>query len=406
MSLEIVSIGSELLLGHTLNSNFRYAGELFAAYGVSVSRETCVHDERDIVCAAVTEALSRAEVVLTIGGLGPTRDDLSREAVADALGVELYLCPKTADLVRQRYMNRVPNEKSVHAQAHLPTDAIALPNRVGTAPGLWCEHGDQVVVMLPGPPREFQAMLREEVLPRVTERLAATTVTETIRVYGLRETDVEMETERALAEFATVTPAYCVNFGRTDVRLSTDIAESATLTAAAAAVRAGFGDKVVDGGLVSAIACEVRNRGWTFGTAESCTGGGIGAHITELAGISDVFAGSAVTYSNEMKQVLLGVPEATLAAHGAVSEETATAMLHGLSKRLGVEAGIAVTGIAGPGGGSTDKPVGLVYIGSIVDGETQVEKHQFPGDRESVRGRTIMRALNQLRCQLARHSSQ
>jgi nicotinamide-nucleotide amidase len=406
MSLEIVSIGSELLLGHTLNSNFHFAGELFVAHGIVVSRETCVHDERDIVCEAVNEALSRGSIVLTIGGLGPTRDDLTRESVADALGVELHFCPQTAELVRGRYLNRPPNEKSVFAQAQLPTGAVALKNSVGTAPGLWCVQGERVVAMLPGPPHEFQAMLRDEVLPRVVERLDATTATETIRVYGLRETDVEIETERVLAEFANVSPAYCVNFGRTDLRVSVPIAESATLQAAVAALREGFRDKVVDGGLVNAIACDVRKRGWTFGTAESCTGGGIGACITELAGISDVFAGGAVTYSNKMKQTLLGVPEATLATHGAVSEETARAMLHGLTTRLGVEAGVAVTGIAGPGGGSAEKPVGLVYIGSIVDGETQVERHQFSGDRESIRGRTIMRALNQLRCQLARHPSQ
>ncbi|MFT5126830.1 MAG: nicotinamide-nucleotide amidase [Rhodothermales bacterium] len=404
MSLEILSIGSELLLGHTLNSNFCFAGELFAAHGIVPSRETCVHDEREIVCEAVQEALSRVKIVLTIGGLGPTRDDLSREAVADALGVELQFCQETADLVRSRSRNRAPNEKSVHAQAHLPSGAVALENSVGTAPGLWCEHGDNVVVMLPGPPREFQAMLRDEVLPRVLAQLEPTVVTETIRVYGLRETDVEMETERVLAEFANVSPAYCVNFGRTDVRVSVPVAESAELAAAVVALRDGFGDKVVDDGLVDAIACNIRKRGWTFGTAESCTGGGIAACITELAGISDVFAGSAVTYSNEMKQVLLGVPKTTLDAHGAVSEETATAMLRGLCERLGVQAGVAVTGIAGPGGGTPEKPVGLVYIGSIVDGEIQVERHQFSGDRESVRGRIIMRALNQLRCQLARHT--
>jgi nicotinamide-nucleotide amidase len=405
MSLEIVSIGSELLLGHTVNTNFCFAGELFAANGITVSRETCVHDTRQAVRDIVCEALARASVILTIGGLGPTRDDLSREAVAEALGVPLHFCQKTADLVRQRYQNRAPNEHSIFTQAHLPDGALALDNSVGTAPGLWCEHESKVVAMLPGPPREFQAMLRDEVLPRVVQRLGPSSATATISVYGMRETDVEAITEQALAEFASVAPAYCVNFGRTDVRLSTSIAESATLNEAVTALREAFGDKVVDGGLVNAIACELRKRGWTLGTAESCTGGGIGQRITELSGISDVFAGGVVTYSNAMKQTLLGVPEHTLEVHGAVSAETASAMLQGLSERLGVEAGIAVTGIAGPGGGSPDKPVGLVYIGTIVDGDIQVERQQFSGDRESVRDRTIMRALNQLRCQLARHIS-
>ena len=405
MSLEIVSIGSELLNGHTLNSNFRFAAELFAAHGISVARETCVHDTREVVRDTVLEALARAEIVLTIGGLGPTKDDLSREAVAEALGVPLNFCEDTAKIVHARYQNRPPNEQSVFAQSHLPEGATALANNVGTAPGLWCEQRGKVVVMLPGPPREFQAMMRDAVLPRVLSRLGASHTTATLSVHGMRETDVENRTESAIAEFANVSPAYCVNFGRTDVRLSAPIADSAELGAAVVALREAFGNRVVDGGLVNAIACEVRKRGWTFGTAESCTGGGIGQRVTELAGVSDVFAGSAVTYSNEMKQVLLGVPEATLAAHGAVSEETATAMLKGLTERLGVEAGIAVTGIAGPGGGSPEKPVGLVYIGTIVDGDIQIERKVFSGDRESVRGRTIMRALNNLRCQLAGHAT-
>jgi len=405
MNLHVICIGNEILLGHTLNSNLAFLGELLSNQGHVVAREVCIPDTRSAIEATLRDCLSQADIVITVGGLGPTSDDITRPTVADALGLELEFDLGIYDGIKQRLAARgigVPDQ-ALRVQSMVPRGATVVPNPVGTAPGLWCQHGNVGVVMLPGPPREFQPMVTETVIPEIARRFPPVVRTHTIHTSGVPESVIAERVERFLAHHPRVTPAYCANPHMVDVRLTAS-ADVAGLDVVCEALTTELGDAVLPEGcdsLPQAVGALLLSRGWTMATAESCTGGGIAAAITDVSGSSAYFPGSAVTYSNEWKHQLLGVRTETLASHGAVSAETAGEMLDGLVSRFGVNAGIAVTGVAGPTGGTPEKPVGLVFIGTIVQGQKRVERCQFPGDRRSVRGRTVISALNQLRHHIA-----
>lgn len=407
MRIHVVCTGTELLIGQTLNTNLLFLGDKLNAAGYSIAQERCVPDAGREIAAAVAAELQAAQVVITIGGLGPTSDDLTRDAVAAHLGVKLHFDHAVYEAIVAYLAGRavkVPDQ-ALRVQAMVPDGATVLPNRNGTAPGLWCPApAGKVVVMLPGPPRELQPMFMESVLPRIQVLGPAEVVRRAFHLCGIPESAAADKVEAALQSFPGIEPAYCAQPYQVTVRLSAKPADQNRLNTVWQQLVTAFGPAVLpegSGGLAAAVGALLKARHWSLATAESCTGGGIAAAITDVAGSSDYFLGGLVTYANAWKQQLLEVRETTLAAHGAVSAESAGEMLAGLFRRDAVDAGIAVTGVAGPGGGTPEKPVGLVYIATgLRTGKPQIERFQFPGNRETVRLRTVTVALNQLRLQL------
>lgn len=408
--IQIISIGTELLLGETVNTNFAFLARALNDYGLAVDREICINDEWAEMRRTFRAASDEAEIVITIGGLGPTSDDLTKEVTADIFGLEMRVDEVVIEGIRDKYRQRryEPQERSCQRQAQMPAGSTVIPNDWGTAPGCWCEHNGRVIVMLPGPPREIRPMFSQYVLPRIRERLAPQVKRLNLSIYGNPESVIESRTMEVLADFPGVEPSYCTRLGSCLVRLTAAPEAAEVLTAAQRALVASFGEQAREGevDVVLNLADMLRQRGWMMGTAESCTGGGIGERITHFSGVSDIYAGGVVTYTNRMKQLLLGVREETLREHGAVSEPTAREMVSGLLSRFDLRTGIAVTGIAGPTGGTPEKPVGLVFIATAVDQDTVISRHQFPYDREGVRERTISSALNQLRRQLDSQTTQ
>lgn len=409
MNIHVVCTGTELLIGHTLNTNLQYLGQALDAVGLAIRREVCVPDRADSIAAAVREELKTADMVITIGGLGPTSDDLTRDIIARELGAGLRFDPQVHQAILDYLGDRSANlpAAALRIQAMVPDNGVPLPNRNGTAPGLWCTTSTgKIVLMLPGPPRELQPMFAESALPRLKQLAPPEVVRKAFTVCAIPEAVVAERVEAVLkAEFsdAAIEPAYCARLYQVDVRLSAPPARESAVTAAWQRLRREFGPAVLPAeaaGLPAAVGELLLRHGLWLAAAESCTGGWISKTLTDVPGASAWFCGSVVSYSNDWKQNLLDVPADVLDTHGAVSAETAGAMLDALFRRYEADVGIAVTGIAGPSGGTAEKPVGLVYIATGVRGQAQVERLVFPGDRDSIRQRTVTVALNQLRLQL------
>ena len=411
MKLEVVTIGTELLLGHALDTNAIDLGTALAAAGIEVTRRTSVADKPAAVADAVRGALERTGAVLTTGGLGPTKDDLTKQAVAGVLGRPLVLNEAVLRHIEQRFRrfgrSMTPSNR---VQAELPQGAVALANPRGTAPGIWLEDGDRLVIMLPGVPVEMRGLLVEEVLPRLVARMArAGDETRVVRSRTLRTTGVP---ESALAEriaaiedgLGVLTLAYLPSIAGVDLRLTAwelpPAQADALLGEAVDRLRRELGARCYgeDAADLAAVVLEqLRRRGWKVAVAESCTGGMLGERITAIPGSSDVFVGGVIAYADAVKAALLGVPQATLDGQGAVSEATVRAMAQGASARFGVECAMAVTGIAGPAGGTPEKPVGTVWIAAHHNGETRALQRQFLGERDEIRARSAQAALDLLR---------
>jgi nicotinamide-nucleotide amidase len=405
VKLNVICIGNEILLGHTLNTNLAFIGDALHAEGYLISREFCIPDDAVSITDTLNEALADSDVVVTVGGLGPTCDDITRPTVAAALGQQLVYQPRVLEGIKAYLASRnvvVPDD-ALRRQSMVPEGAEIVPNHNGTAPGLWCRRGHQVVIMLPGPPSELRPMVAETVVPGLKAQFPADVATRTIRTCGRPESLLADEVENFLKMWPCITPAYCARPFMVDVRLSSAASDEPQLEAATAALVGKLGTAVFPADCLSlqaAVGKLLREQGLTVATAESCTGGKIAAALTDVPGASGYFVGGMVTYANSWKQCQLGVKPETLENYGAVSRETAGEMLEGLLARCGCDAGIAVTGIAGPEGGTQDKPVGLVYIATALGEKRQIRRVLFPGNRDSVRERTVTVALNELRIQL------
>jgi nicotinamide-nucleotide amidase len=415
VKLEVVTVGTELLLGHTLDTNAVDLGRALAAAGVEVTRRTTVSDRPAAVRDAVREALARAELVLTTGGLGPTSDDLTKTAVAELLGLRLLLDEEVLRRLEQRFrrLGR-PMPAANRGQAEVPEGAVVLPNPRGTAPGLWLEDGHgRVVIMLPGVPAEMRGLLLEEVLPRLVARRAA--AGEAPRVVWSRTLRTTGSPESAIAErvapveggLAPLTLAYLPGPAGVDLRLTAWglVPEDAERRLAAAAERLRavlgtrcYGDEETD--LAAVVLAQLRARGERLAIAESCTGGVLGSRLTAIPGASDSFVGGVIAYDNAVKTALLDVPEALLTEQGAVSEAVVEAMAAGAQRRFGVAAALAVTGIAGPSGGTPEKPVGTVWIAARHGDRARALQRIFPGARDEIRARSAQAALDVLRLAL------
>lgn len=408
MKLEVVTIGTELLLGHILDTNAAELGATLAAAGVEIVRRTSVADRPEQIRAAVQDALDRTGFVITTGGLGPTRDDMTKKEVAALFNKPLVLDDTVLRSLEERFRRLGRPMPAVNrTQAEVPAGATVLSNPRGTAPGLWVEEGGRVVVMLPGVPSEMRGLLAEEVFPRIVARGGTSRIvvrSRTVRTTGIAESALAELVEPIEDEITPLTLAYLPSAEGVDLRLTAwgmpEEEAERRLTARAAQLRELAGEHVYgeDRADLAAVLLErMRALELRLAVAESCTGGLLGSRITAVPGASDVFAGGVVAYDDTVKRELLGVPDALLKAHGAVSEEVVLAMAAGAQRRFGVDAALAVTGIAGPAGGSQEKPVGTVWLAARLGSDARALKRVFPGDRGEIRARSAQAALDLLR---------
>jgi nicotinamide-nucleotide amidase len=412
MDLELVTIGTELLLGFTIDTNAADIARALATVGARVARRTTVADRGEDIAAAVREGLARTGFVITTGGLGPTRDDISKRAIAAVFGMPLELDPAYLEQLRERFkqFRRGPMPESNRTQAEMPRGAVVLWNRWGTAPGLWLEGQPGVAVLLPGVPREARMLLEHEVLPRVRERVARSrgqptvTASRTLRTTGIGESALADRIDPLEESLAPATLAYLPGPDGVDLRLTVwDAAPGdaeAALSRAAEILRPALGAHHYgdDGCDLAALVLEaLERRGTALAVAESCTGGVLSGRITAVPGASRTFTGGVLAYANDVKVRELGVPDDLMAQHGAVSEPVARAMAEGVARRFGAGASLAVTGIAGPTGGTPEKPVGTVWLAACLDGRCEAARRQMVGDRDEIRRRAAQAALDLLR---------
>ena len=414
MDLELVTIGDELLLGFTIDTNAAHLARELASVGFSIVRRATVGDDAEDITSAVKDALERTGAVITTGGLGPTSDDRTRPAIAEVFGRDLVPDEARWEVLRALWKERGRGEIPLanRSQIMIPRGAVVLTNRHGTAPGIWLEDDrGRWCAMLPGVPRELRGMLADELMPRLMTRVRGTPPvirSRTIRTTGVAESQLPELLGPMASGFDGLSLAYLPSQEGVDLRLTSrgrSAADAdAVLAAAAGQLRSrvsryAYAEERTDLAAVVLTACEV--RGLRIGVAESCTGGLLGARLTAIPGSSTVVAGGVIAYSNDVKRELLAVREETLDAHGAVSEAVAIEMADGVRHRLGTEVGIAITGVAGPGGGTTEKPVGLVCIAVDVGGTVRTHGSRFLGDRTEIRFRSTQAALDIVRRMVA-----
>jgi nicotinamide-nucleotide amidase len=416
-SVEIVTIGTEILLGHLVDTNAAFVARHLADAGIDVFAKHSVGDNADRLALMLQAALQRADGVITTGGLGPTVDDLTKDAVALAVGCRLVLHEPSLRAIGARFraMGRAMSDNNTR-QAILPEGCVVLENPHGTAPGFIALRADgKFVASMPGVPREMKPMLTERLIPWLTQRfnVRAAIFTRTLHTVGISESELDRRIEDLFRTLENPKLALLAHSGRVDVKIMAKavdaVAADAMIAPLAAELRARiasgyFGDD--DTTLESAIVGELTRRGLTIATAESCTGGAIADALVGVPGVSATFRGSIVAYANDVKTSLLDVPAATLAAVGAVSEETAIAMALGARRRLGTDFAISTTGVAGPDGGTPEKPVGLVWFGLAgPDGSSEAVRLTFPGNRADIRTRATTSALSLIWRHLERTSS-
>lgn len=405
MTAEIISVGTELLLGQILNSDAQYLSQQLSAMGIDVYYQGTVGDNMQRAVDTLRQALNRSDAVIVTGGLGPTLDDLTKEAVAECLGRKMLRDEGSAKWLERHFNKRgyqmTPNN---YRQADFPEGSIILFNAHGTAPGCIVEEGKKCFIVLPGPPNECKGMFEDHVRAYLAGRSGARIVSKVLRVFGMGESAaahalrdiIETQTNPTIAPYASI--------GEMSLRLSVKCAENddaqALLAPLEAQVRKRLGDVIYatdDETLEQAAAHALMRSGRTVATAESCTGGMVASMLISTPGVSAAFLEGFVTYSNEAKMRSLGVPAETLAQYGAVSAQTATAMAKGARRAAGSDIALATTGIAGPDGGTDEKPVGLVYIALAYEGGETVKELRLSGNRERIRRMSAMNALDILR---------
>ncbi len=409
MNAEIIGIGSELLLGQIANTDAQFISQQLSGIGVSVYFHTAVGDNRLRILETLSIASTRSDIIITTGGLGPTMDDISKETVAEYLGMDLYLHEPSKNRLEEYFKKRNRNMcQNNYKQAMFPKDCIVLPNDNGTAPGMIVERDDKVYIVLPGPPSELQPMFVDYVLPYLKAKTSDKIISRVIRIFGIGESAVEEKLKDLLANQSNPTIAPLASQGEVTLRVTAkgpskeacynliEPVEKEIITRLGDAVY-GFDDDNLESVVVSLL----KKGRFSLAVAESCTGGLIANRITNVSGSSEVFLEGLVTYSNEAKIKRLGVLEETINKYGAVSEETAREMAIGVSKELSSDFGLSVTGIAGPTGGSEEKPVGLVFIGLSYRGRALVERYISSGNRLRVKNQSASLALNLLRLYLS-----
>ena len=407
MQAVIIAVGDELISGATVDTNSAYLSRRLAEVGIATRRHVTVGDDAGRIAAAVVAAAAEAKLVLITGGLGPTLDDLCREGLAEALGVELVEDARQVERIAAFFSGRgLEMKPSNRRQGLVPAGAEAIDNDCGTAPGIAARLGETQVFVLPGPPHEAKEMFESHIAPRIGgERALAR---RTIHTFGAGESDVGELLADLMARGRDPAVGTTASAGVITVRIS---ASGATADEAEAAadrvadeVRRRLGELVFGAGsdtMARVVGQALRSAGQTLALAESCTGGMIGQMVTATAGASDYFLGAVVSYANSAKSGLLGVPPELIESRGAVSEPVVAAMAEAAREKFGADWTLAVTGIAGPDGGTADKPVGLVFIALTDASGTDVHRRVFGGNRGIVRRRAAIAALNYLRVALA-----
>lgn len=413
MNAEIIAIGSELLTPFRQDTNSLFLTERLNQLGVGVAFKTIVGDNLSHLTQTVKLAVSRSEIVVLIGGLGPTEDDLTREAVAAALDLQLQRDPEVLAGLEQRFAARkftmTPNNAK---QADVIVGATVLPNANGSAPGQWLggkyEGRDKFIILLPGPPHELKALFDHQVVERLRAKLHPQFIaTRELKITGMGESHVDARVAPIYKKFTDVETTILAGAGEIQLHLKTRgnsfEAAQERIDDLAAKIETELGDLVFsDNGdsLEQIVGYFLQMRGATVATAESCTAGLVAERITSVSGSSRYYLGGAVVYSNQLKTDFAGVPPEMLQKHGAVSREVAAALAEGIRKRCGSTFGIGVTGVAGPTGGTAEKPVGLVFHGLASETGTEVIERNFPGDRKRVRWFASQQALDMVRRKL------
>lgn len=405
MNAEILSVGTELLLGDIVNTNTQYIAKGLAELGINVYRQSVVGDNRNRLKKSMEESLQRADLLITTGGLGPTKDDLTREVAGEVLDKKLILDQNILDGI-QGFFDRikVPMEKSNNKQAYLPEGALPIVNPNGTSPGILIEAKGKIVMMLPGPPRELQPMFDNHVKPYLKKYAQGIVKSKVLHVFGIGESTMEAMVEDLIEQQDNPSIApYCMEQGlilRITARAQEESTADEMIHSLENKVQERLGEYIygVDHeSLEGVVVKELKNKGYTLSVAESCTGGLVAAGITNIAGASEVFPLSIVTYSDDSKTKLLGVPEDIITRQGAVSKETAIAMAKGIRKVAGTNMGLGITGVAGPGGGTAKTPVGLVHMALEFNGKIFHEEKNLLGDRNRIRHFAAKHALNLVR---------
>lgn len=406
MKAEIIAVGSELLTPDRLDTNSLFLTEELNSIGIEILRKTVVGDNRELLAEAFRDALNRVPLIIASGGLGPTEDDLTRETVAELLGRKLRRNEELLRHIERRFrsLGREMPEVNVR-QAMVPEGAEVLDNPRGTAPGLWLEDGGHTITLLPGPPRELQPLFREQVVPRLKRRVSGVRMYHReLRVTGLGESHVEQRVQSIYKRHLEVFTTLLAAPGEVQIHLRTWTADAErakkTLDDMVQSFHIALTDRIFseDGcSLEEVVAQQLTINNSTIAAAESCTGGLLAQRLTSIAGSSSYFLGGIVCYSNELKTAWADVPPELISSKGAVSAEVAVALAEGIRRRVGSTLGVGITGIAGPGGGSEEKPVGTVHVAISHAKGTKERGLRFPGDREAVRWQAAQAALDLVR---------
>ena len=405
MKAELVSIGTEILLGDIVNTNAQFLAKELANLGIDVYHQCVIGDNEERILKAFKEAFDRCDIIITTGGLGPTQDDLTKELGAKYFNKKMILHEPSLEWIK-KYLDIKDNEvlEANKNQAYFPEGAIILPNENGTAPGAIISENNKTLIILPGPPKEMKAMFTNHVYKYLSQLTKEIIKSKTLRIFGIGESLMAKKINDIIENSMNPTVApyakeYEVTLRITSKEKSEEKCD-ALIKSKCDEIKNIIGEYIYGEGetsletVVSELLCK---KNLSISTAESCTGGMIAATLISYPGISEVFKEGVVTYSNESKIRRLGVKEETLKKFGAVSEEIAREMVEGVAKNLNTDIAISTTGIAGPGGGTEEKPIGLVYVGIYIKGKTIVEKLNLTGDRESIRKKATLNSLNLLR---------
>lgn len=416
MVVELISVGTEILLGNIVNTNATYLAEKCALLGCSLYHQTVVGDNEERMEEAIRQAIERADIVILTGGLGPTKDDLTKEVTAKVFGRKLYMDEHSKARI-QDYFEKIKSKKVTEnnwKQALVPEGAIVIDNLNGTAPGLILEDKERgkAAILIPGPPNEMKPMFEHDIAPYLNKKQPEGIYSHMVKVCGIGESRAETmvadlmdaQTNPTLAPYAKTGE---VHF-RVTARACSEEAAEQLMEPMIEEMKKRFGDAVYtteeNVTLEESVIRLLEEKKMTVTTAESCTGGKLSGRLLNVSGASGVYNEGYITYANASKEKILGVKHETLETYGAVSEQTAAEMALGAAKAAGADAALSVTGIAGPGGGTAEKPVGLVYIGCAVKGEVTVREYRFTGNREKNRDYAVARAITLLREELLKRA--
>ena len=403
MKAEIISVGTELILGSTLNTNTYYITQKLSEHGVDVLFHTSIVDDKKLLQDVINISLNRADLIIFTGGLGPTVDDLTKEVVAETLGLPLQL---NLDLKKdlEDYFsksNRTMPPNNIK-QAYIPKESKFLKNEIGTAPGIYIEYNSKIIILLPGPPREMKTMLDNYAMPLIKKD--NTTMVKTINTIGIGESQLEMILRNINIENTNSTIATYAKEGRVDIKIVSSGKDSKKVESELLEIVSKIEEEILefiysydDTPIEEIVYEKLRDKNMKIAFCESCTGGLISSRFTKIPGVSEVFDRGIVSYSNKSKVEELGVAESLINKYGAVSQEVALAMAEGLLKKSNVDIALSTTGIAGPTGDTENKPIGLVYIGIALKDHSYVIESVFNGNRNSIQNRTTLKAFDELR---------